>query len=153
MAVFPTDFAAQAALRTTKLLSDDGSLNGTITPAQIFALLQGSDILQQLLSLDDVVEDVASTVTAYTIVAGDRNKLKRFLSSAACTISVPLGLPVGFTFNWLQQGAGVLSFVSAGGAGQTLQSIQGFKSGGQYSRGTIECVAANTWNLSGYTAV
>lgn len=153
MAIYPTDFAEQTAARSTKLLADNGTSNGTITPAGVLGLMTGADLAAPLLAVNGVTEDVGSSVFSYAIVAGDRNKTKRFLASAACAVTVPTGLAAGFVMGWKQWGAGVLTFASASGAGQTIRSTDGLRSGAQYSSGTLEYLGSNEWHLVGYTQV
>lgn len=112
--------------------------------AQVFTYLLG-----RFLGANAVIEDVAATT--YTLTSADKNKVKRFTAGTAVTVNVPASLPVGFPVGWIQQGAGQLTFKSAASAGQTLQSPAGLKSGAQFAAGRLLCVAANTWNLSGYT--
>lgn len=153
MAVFPTGFSDLTPSRTSKVLGDTGTQNGNFTVAGILAQIALTDILTQLLAANDVVEDVPANTTAYTITANDKNKTKRFLSTGNCAVSLPSGMPVGFVVDWIQTGAGILTFATAAGAAQTVNSPEGLRSGGLYGRGTLEVVATNTWNLSGYTQV
>ncbi len=151
MAVFPngfTDFTTLA--RTIRLLADNGSANGTVTIAQILSQLALTDMQSKLMGAYDTIEDVASNVTTYAPVAGDQNKTKRFLSTAACTVTVP-SMPVGFLVDWIQFGDGILTF--AAGSGQSVSTSNGFRSRVKFARGTLEVVAANHWLLSGDTQV
>lgn len=151
MAIFPTGFAAVIAARNTTLLADNGIANGTTTVAMVLDLIQLSDIYDVLMSADDTVEDVAAAVGAYTIVAADRNKVKRFLAATGVAVSVPSGLPRGFSISWIQNAAGVLTFATAVGAAQIIESPEGLRSGGPKGSGMLLCTAPNTWLLSGYT--
>lgn len=153
MAVFPTDFAAQTPLRSTKLLGDNATANGTVTIADVHGQIALTDFYPKLLTADDTIEDVASTVTAYAVVVGDKNKLKRFLAAGSCTVSLPAGLTAGFTLSWVQWGAGTLTFASASGAGQLIRSTDGLRSGAQYAGGYLKYMGANEWHLVGYTQV
>ena len=68
-------------------------------------------------------------------------------------MQVPTGMPVGFVVDWIQGGTGILTFATVGGAGQTILTPEGLRSGGQYGRGTLEVARNNTWLLSGFTQV
>ena len=153
MAVFPTGFADKAPARTSKVLGDTGTENGNFTVAAMLGLIALSDMQDKLMAANDVVEVVNAEYTDYAVVAGDKNKTKRFLTTGNCAVTVPSGMPVGFLVDWIMDGPGTLTFGSAAGAGQTVQSAAGLRSGGRYGRGTLEVVAANTWNLSGFTQV
>jgi hypothetical protein len=139
--------AASAAGDTNRFAVDQGGAAPVrMTMSQLFDYM-----LAKMRASNAEIEDVASSITAYTFVAADRNKIKRFNATAASTISLPAGMAVGTTFGWLIQGTGVHTFQSVTNAGQTLQSPAGLKSAGQYARGSAVCVAANTWNISGFT--
>lgn len=153
MAIFPTDFTAQTLVRSSNILVDNGTANGLATPAAVLGLLTKNDLATPLLGVSGVTEDVASTVTAYPVVVGDQNKTKRFLASSACTVTVPAGMVAGFVMGWKQWGAGVLTFASVSGAGQTIRSTDGLRSGAQYASGTLEYLGSNEWHLVGYTQV
>lgn len=112
-----------------RILCDDGTANGTITPAQIAALVTLTDIETQLMSANDVVENVLANVMSYVFTGQDKNKTKNFLSSAGCTVAVPANMPVGYYADWIQGGDGILSFQSDAGAGQSVLSPAGLRSG------------------------
>lgn len=137
--------------RTSTVLGDNGSQGGDFTVEKILRLISLDDIRTQLMTFNEVVEPVASGTTAYAVVATDKNKTKRFLSTGACTVSLPAGMPIGFSVSWIQAGAGTLTFASAASAGQTINSAAGLRSGGQHGRGSLTVVDSNTWNLSGFT--
>lgn len=151
MPIFPTATADIAISRTSTVLADNGTQGGDATVAAILGQIALTDFLPRLMEANDVIEDVGATVTAYTVLAGDKNKTKRFLCTGACAVSVPAGMPVGYLLDWIQWGAGQLTFASASGAGQSIVSTSGLKSNGVYSSGVLRCVAANTWLLAGET--
>lgn len=152
MAVFPTGFSDFTTLaRTIRLLADNGTANGTVTIAQILSQLALTDVQSKLMGALDTIEDVASNVTTYAFTASDQNKTKRFLSTAACTVTAPANMPVGYLVDWVQFGDGILTF--AAGSGQSVSTSNGFRSRVKFARGTLEVVAANHWLLSGDTQV
>ena len=56
----------------------------------------------------------------------DNNKLFLISSSTAVTVTIPTGLPVGFSCQFIQTGAGVVTLVGASGV--TLNSANGLTS-------------------------
>lgn len=88
------------------------------------------------------VEDVATT--AYTVVAGDAGKVKRFTAAGAVTVTLPAGVAVGTLVNLLSWGAGGVT--TAVGAGAT---VQGGGSVAQHKEASALVVAADTWSVQG----
>lgn len=153
MAVFPTAFDALTAAKSIKVYADNGTQNGWVSIADIIAQIRIADIAAELLKATDNIKEIASTTTSYTLLADDNGKVLRFLNSGACTVNVPAGLPVGYTVEWSQRGAGILTFQAASGSGQLVDSPEGLRSGGQKGTGTIRQDTSNGWLLSGYTQV
>lgn len=63
-----------------------------------------------------------SKSASFTLAAADNNKVFLITSASAVTITVPASLPVGFSCQVIQGGAGTLSFA---GSGVTLNSANG----------------------------
>jgi len=63
-----------------------------------------------------------SKTASFNLAAVDNNKVFLITSASAVTISVPASLPVGFSCQVIQGGAGTLSFA---GSGVTLNSANG----------------------------
>jgi len=63
-----------------------------------------------------------SKSASFTLAAADNNKVFLITSASAVTITVPASLPVGFSCQVIQGGAGTLSFT---GSGVTLNSANG----------------------------
>lgn len=63
-----------------------------------------------------------SRSASFTLAAADNNKVFLITSASAVTITVPASLPVGFSCQIIQGGAGTLSFT---GSGVTLNSANG----------------------------
>lgn len=95
-----------------------------------------------------VASQVINDKTAnYSIVAGDAWKLIRS-TSGAITITIDNVLSVGQRIDFVQYGAGQVTF--AAGAGVTLNSAGGrLKTAAQYSGASVEMVAAGTYWLFG----
>ena len=84
----------------------------------------------------------------YSIVAGDCNTYIRATSGSATTITVDNVLSVGQSVNFIQYGAGQVSF--AAGSGVTLSSVDAkLKTNKQYSAATVTCVASGLYVLVG----
>ncbi len=63
-----------------------------------------------------------SKSASFTLATADNNKVFLITSASAVTITVPASLPVGFSCQVIQGGAGTLSFA---GSGVTLNSANG----------------------------
>lgn len=92
--------------------------------------------------------------TSDTLLAGDNgNVVRYFLVGGDCTVTIPLGFPVGYNTILLQEGPDRILLTTAGGV--TLSNIDGFtKSEAQFAR--MELIHHNTsandlYNLSGRT--
>ena len=72
----------------------------------------------------------ASKTASFSVVAADNNKLFLISSSTAVTVTVPTGLPVGFSCQFIQTGAGVITLL---GSSVTLNSANGLTSRAQNS--------------------
>ena len=89
----------------------------------------------------------AGTTSAYTLVAGDANRVVTF--SATTTLTVPASVfSVGDQINLLQTGAGQVTVVA--GAGVTLRSESSrVKTRAQYAMATVICIASNEFVVLG----
>lgn len=106
-------------------------------------------------SKDLVLSTNFQTGTSYTILAADSGKLVDYTNSSAITVTLPATFAVGFNCDWLQGGAGQITFAAASGG--TLVNRQSHtKSYGQYAGGSL-LVRANSggsaaqWVLFGDT--
>lgn len=72
----------------------------------------------------------ASKTASFSVAAADNNKLFLISSSAAVTVTIPTGLPVGFSCQFIQTGAGVITLL---GSSVTLNSANGLTSRAQNS--------------------
>jgi len=117
--------------------------SGTSTSATI-----GID--QTLLAIN--MKQVATTVTdkaaGYTILAADENTFIRSTSATAVTMTIANVLAIGESVQFIQFGAGQITF--AAGAGATLRSVDNkLKSNKQYSVVAITCVASGEYLITG----
>jgi hypothetical protein len=119
------------------------SMAGSITVSNLGpAGADGDDGADGTFSSTQTIETVASS---RALASGDAGKL--ILNSAAVTVTVQ-GLSVGQQVDFLQNVAGQITFVAAGGS--TLNSKDGnLKTAAQYSPAGIKCVATNTYVLIG----
>lgn len=67
----------------------------------------------------------ASKTASFQVAAADNNKLFLISSASAVTVTIPTGLPVGFSCQFIQTGAGVITFL---GSSVTLNSANGLTS-------------------------
>ena len=72
----------------------------------------------------------ASKTSSFQVAAADNNKLFLISSSTAVTVTIPTGLPVGFSCQFIQTGAGVITLL---GSSVTLNSANGLTSRAQNS--------------------
>lgn len=72
----------------------------------------------------------ASKTASFSVAAADNNKLFLISSSSAVTVTIPTGLPVGFSCQFIQTGAGVITL---SGSSVTLNSANGLTSRAQNS--------------------
>lgn len=96
----------------------------------------------------------AQTGTTYTVVAADENKLVTCNNAAAITVTLPqdsaLTFPVGARIDFVQLGAGQVTFTN--GTGATVNGTPTKKLRAQYSAASIIKIAANTWLVAGDVA-
>jgi hypothetical protein len=94
----------------------------------------------------DAVQPVSDKSAGYTLVVGDAMKLIRSTGSAI-TITVPDVLAIGERIDFLQDGAGQITFSASG---VTLSSKGGsLVTAEQYSAVTLVKVAASQYRLIG----
>ena len=72
----------------------------------------------------------ASKTASFSVAAADNNKLFLISSSTTVTVTIPTGLPVGFSCQFIQTGAGVITL---SGSSVTLNSANGLTSRAQNS--------------------
>lgn len=86
------------------------------------------------------VEDVATAT--YTLTADDAGKVKRF--TAACTVTLPVGLPVGMLAHL------IFAHVDGGTvAGDGTAAVHGAGTTVQHGEASCLVSAADTWNVQG----
>ena len=88
-----------------------------------------------------------STGTTYSLVAADNGKIININVSAAFTLTIPSGLPVGFNCTIVQFGTGQITLVTSGTLLKNRNSFN--KSAGQYSIITIINMGTETYITSG----
>ena len=120
-----------------------------------FAYLTGSDALVKYngSAWVDAIEIPEPTIseqtgTSYTIVSGDANSTILVNNAATVTITVADVLTAGQRIDFVQKGAGAITF--AAGSGLTLNSKDSLLStAGQYTAATIIKEATNVYYLIG----
>ena len=89
----------------------------------------------------------AGTTSAYTLVAGDANRVVTF--SATTTLTVPASVfSVGDQINILQTGAGQVTVVAGGSVTLRSESSR-VKTRAQYAMATVICIASNEFVVLG----
>lgn len=95
-----------------------------------------------------IVTTVSDKSANYTLVSGDKNTIIRATSGSATTITVANVLAVGESVNFVQWGAGQVTF--AAGSGVTIGSVDSkLKINKQYSGAVVTCVASGLYSLIG----
>lgn len=90
----------------------------------------------------------ALTGVTYTFLASDNGKVLTHSNSGGATLTVPSGLPVGFSATIIHLGTGSLGITS--GAGVTLNSwTSKYRSVGQHATIGLISYSSNIFNLSG----
>lgn len=85
--------------------------------------------------------------TSYTLTGANNGCVLTFNNAAAITLTVPAGLPVGFSCLIVQLGAGA---VTPTASGTTILQRQSFtKTAGQYAVATLLSHVANAYLLAG----
>lgn len=85
--------------------------------------------------------------TTYSLLSSDNGKIINFTNAAAVALTVPAGLPVGFTCTVLQSGTGQVTFIVSG---TTINNRNGYtKTSGQYAVATISSRSSNTFTTWG----
>ena len=90
----------------------------------------------------------ASKTTSFSVTAADNNKLFLISSSTAVTVTIPSGLPVGFSCQFIQTGAGVITLL---GSSVTLNSANGLTSRAQNSAVGLVMSSSGTGYVFGDT--
>jgi hypothetical protein len=138
-------------LTASRALVSDGS--GKVAVSAVTSTELGyvdgvtSNIQTQLNAKEDIAKSVDNKTANYTIVAADKNHIIRSTGSAI-TITIANVLAIGERIDFLQDGAGQITF--AAGAGVTIRSKDSkLKTAAQYSGATIICVASGIYHLIG----
>jgi hypothetical protein len=89
----------------------------------------------------------AQTGTSYTLQSTDNGRVVVLTNAAAITLTIPSGLPAGFTCQIVQGGAGM---VTLSASGTTLNSFGALLStAGQYAAASILSPVSNTFVIAG----
>ncbi len=101
--------------------------------------------------MKQVATTVSDKAAGYTILATDENTFIRSTSATAVTMTIANVLNIGESIQFIQFGAGQITF--AAGAGATLRSVDSkLKSNKQYSVVAITCVASGEYLVTGDVA-
>lgn len=113
--------------------------------------------LSDLPAHDDTKSDVLRVIatvtgTAHTLDATEAGKIVRFKNASAQTVTIPLNsavaLTIGFQIDWIQAGAGKLTFAESSGV--TVNASGNDRSAAnQYAGGTLVKIDTNEWDLVG----
>ena len=99
-------------------------------------------------NMGQIITTVTDRASAYTIVAADENTFIRSTSATAVTMTIANVLNVGESIQFIQFGAGQITF--AAGAGVTLRSVDSkLKTNKQYSVAAVTCIASGEYLVTG----
>lgn len=151
------DAATAASINSDDVVGLDAALAGKAASVHTHAQSDVTGLATALAGKADAshTQNASTIITSsndkaasYTIVAGDKNTFIRSTSATAITITLANVLAVGETINFIQWGAGQVTF--AAGAGVTIGSVDSkLKINKQYSGATITCVASGVYSLVG----
>ena len=118
-------------------------LSGNLTvTGSIF--VSGSSIYGQ-------VAELTSSTTNYTLVRQDSGKFLHMSSSTSMNLTVPSGLPVGFTVSFCQNGTGSINIVT--GSGVFVKNRQDHtKTAGYGAVASLICTGSNGYIFTGDTS-
>lgn len=107
---------------------------------------RGDALLNQRIYPREASSLNTQTSTTYTLLPSDNGKVITLNNAAGITLTVPTGLPIGFSCRVIQLGAGLVTLTASG---TTVNSFGGTLAlGGQYAAGDIQGTAtANTFVL------
>jgi hypothetical protein len=91
---------------------------------------------------------VNTITTSYLLSSLDNGRVIVANSSSSLSITIPVGLPVGFNCVVIQVGSGQVTMTASG---TTLNSVNGFKISAQHGSLSVMSYAANVFNISGNT--
>lgn len=94
----------------------------------------------------------ALTGTTYTFIATDNGRVLTHDNASGCTVTIPTGLPVGFSTTIIRLNAtGRVGFTAASGV--TMNTYNGWTGmAGQHASASVVSYATNIFNLSGTLA-
>lgn len=96
------------------------------------------------------VAELTSSTSNYTLLTQDSGKFLHMSSSSAMNLTVPSGLPVGFTVSFCQNGSGQITVVASGVTIKNRQSHT--KTAGDGAVASLICTGSNGFILTGDTA-
>lgn len=98
------------------------------------------------------VAELISSTTNYTLVPQDSGKFLHISSSTNINLTVPAGLPTGFTITFCQNGLGTITVVT--GSGVVIRNRQSHnKTAGLYSIVSLVSTGSNGYILAGDTTL
>jgi hypothetical protein len=126
-------------------------VNSDVAVSEVTGLqtaLDGKAATSHTQNFSTIITTVSDKAEAYTILAADENTFIRSTSATAVTMTVANVLAIGESVQYIQFGAGQITF--AAGAGVTLRSVDNkLKTNKQYSVAAVTCVASGEYLVTG----
>lgn len=138
---------------TTPIINGSSSASGTLTLNSTSNGTKGVIIIADSADFSNMtIENYSAkynnqTGTTYTLVAADNGKILTFNNASDITLTVPAGLPTGFTCTVVQLGGGEVVFTASS---TTLHNRSSFtKTAGQYAVAAITMYTTDTFIFGG----
>jgi len=91
---------------------------------------------------------ISAKTTDYSLVENDNGGILTFDSSTNISLTIPVGLPIGYHISIYQIGAGKVTIVGTNGV-TVKNRLSRFKTAGKDSGAGIICTAANIFHVTG----
>jgi hypothetical protein len=148
-------FTDELRVYSRAFFNDDLSVLDTISASNLIisnnSIFLGS-IFVSGSSIYGQVAELTSSTTNYTLVPQDSGKFLHISSSTAVNLTVPSGLPSGFTVTFCQNGSGTVTIIT--GSGVVVRNRNSHnKTAGLYSIVSLVSTGSNGYILAGDTAL
>jgi hypothetical protein len=139
-----TTSLSSVSISAQSISSDTGTFYKTVSTVSVSANVITSDAYKITSS------NINNQTSNYTILPSDNGKIITVNAATTVTVSIPTGLPVGFSCMVTRLGVGLVSLAAVTPATTTINSLNGYKSvSDQYGSITVLCYASESIILNG----